>query len=268
MKFSEKIGKTKSKAIQIESMDDDLRNSLWNLIRSLILSPLKGSEYKILIKFIWINFYKLTIDSIPSRSKGDEESSYDIVFKKFYAFKWYEVYDFIEFIGNLHLPVDMLNFKDQCNYFLEKENSGYRFIDGKIAPITNTSEIEAIEKALYISERFTALNGANVHLSKSLEKLSDKQNPDYANSIKEAISSVEFIAKKFSDKKNDSLSGSLDKLKRKLNLHQQLANGFKNLYNWTSDAGGIRHSAKEGTLDCDFDDAKFMLVSCSAFVNY
>jgi hypothetical protein len=39
------------------------------------------------------------------------------------------------------------------------------------------------------------------------------------------------------------------------------------MYGSTSDAQGIRHALREEpTLDSD--DARFMLVSCSAFVNY
>jgi len=38
------------------------------------------------------------------------------------------------------------------------------------------------------------------------------------------------------------------------------------MYGYTSDADGIRHKLlDEATID--FEDAKFMLVSCSAFVN-
>jgi len=42
---------------------------------------------------------------------------------------------------------------------------------------------------------------------------------------------------------------------------------FDKLYGYTSDADGIRHALLE-EVTLDFDDAKFMLVACSAFVNY
>ena len=49
-------------------------------------------------------------------------------------------------------------------------------------------------------------------------------------------------------------------------LHSALKLGFDRLYGYTSDAQGIRHALiEEPTID--FEDAKFMLVSCSAFVN-
>jgi len=39
------------------------------------------------------------------------------------------------------------------------------------------------------------------------------------------------------------------------------------IYGYTSDEGGIRHAMLEEKI-IDFEDAKFMLVSCSAFINY
>ena len=42
---------------------------------------------------------------------------------------------------------------------------------------------------------------------------------------------------------------------------------FVAIYGYTSDADGIRHAMIDDSK-CDFEDAKYMLVSCSAFVNY
>ncbi len=42
---------------------------------------------------------------------------------------------------------------------------------------------------------------------------------------------------------------------------------FSRLYGYTSDEGGIRHAMQEDAK-CDFDDAKYMLVTCSAFVSF
>lgn len=58
----------------------------------------------------------------------------------------------------------------------------------------------------------------------------------------------------------------LDKNKT-VNMHPALREAFQKLYGYTSDADGIRHALlKDSNLD--FEDAKFMLVSCSAFINY
>jgi hypothetical protein len=50
-------------------------------------------------------------------------------------------------------------------------------------------------------------------------------------------------------------------------LHPALRDAFSKLYGYTSNAEGIRHALLDEP-NLDFEDAKFMLVSCSAFVNY
>lgn len=43
--------------------------------------------------------------------------------------------------------------------------------------------------------------------------------------------------------------------------------GFKSIYWYTSDSDGIRHAHKD-TPNFSFEDAQFMLITCSAFCNY
>ncbi len=50
-------------------------------------------------------------------------------------------------------------------------------------------------------------------------------------------------------------------------LHSALREAFNKLYGYTNDAEGIRHALLEAST-LTFDDAKFMLVCCSAFVNF
>ena len=46
-----------------------------------------------------------------------------------------------------------------------------------------------------------------------------------------------------------------------------MENAFSSLYGYTSDENGIRHGGIDFT-NAPAEDAKFMLVSCAAFVNY
>jgi hypothetical protein len=274
MKFSQRIGATPStKTIQVEDIDTELRNGLWNALKIHFIDPLekysqysRDTEFDLFCKVLWLHFYKLPIDTIPDNHYRSE--SY--IRERFFQFQWFEVYDFLEFIANLNpqtVQFDSYKLKEFCNKILERENAVYRFIDDNISPITNSTEINEIEEAINSSGHFTALAGANVHLKNSLDKISDKKAPDYRNSIKESISAVESVAKKISDNKNDTLSGALDKIKGTTKIHPALERGFKQIYGYTSDTDGIRHALTEET-NCDFEDAKFMLVSCSAFINY
>jgi hypothetical protein len=65
-----------------------------------------------------------------------------------------------------------------------------------------------------------------------------------------------------------TLGQAIKLVREKVGLHPALGQGFSNLYGWTNDAGGIRHALMDDSVACDFEEAKFMLVSCSAFTNY
>jgi hypothetical protein len=97
--------------------------------------------------------------------------------------------------------------------------------------------------------------------------LADAKKPDYRNSMKEAISAVEALCKIIAKKDKANLGPALDAVTAKVKLYPKLLEGFKALYGYTSDEHGIRHALKDdGTPEAE--DAKFMLVTCSAFVNY
>jgi len=97
--------------------------------------------------------------------------------------------------------------------------------------------------------------------------LGDRQNPDYRNSLKEAISAVESISQVISGDPGATLGSALKALEKQALIHPALKSSLSALYGYTSDANGIRHAMlEEPTLT--FTDAKFMLVACTAFVNY
>jgi hypothetical protein len=274
MKFSQRIGKTPvTKKLQVESLDEDLKNGLWNGLKLFVLDKLakydqyrNDTEFDIFCHILWHHHFKLPVDTIPEYDSRSEKFIRDA----FFTGQWFETYDLLEFIANLDsksFDIDTHGFQEFCNDILEKEFAGYRFINNQISPITNKNEIEEIEQAINKSGHFSSLKGANIHLQSALEKLSDKKNPDYRNSIKESISAIESVAKAISENAKDSLGGALDKIKGKIKLHAALERGFKQLYGYTSDSDGIRHALMEDH-NCDFEDAKYMLVSSSAFINY
>jgi hypothetical protein len=266
-----------TKPIQIESIDEELRIGLWNIYWLDILEKIPSDQDCLiedeLDNFFYFSFYidyfKETLDTMPM--------SYRYAKSKFRGYffhcDWFELYNFIEFTFKLITDESFKPIFDHCtlikkfNRIFEREFAGYRIIEGIIAPITNPTEIDEIEESLSTTENFTSLYVCNIHLKEALSKLSDKLNPDYRNSIKESISAVESLAKIISNDSNNTLAAALDRIKGRLKIHPSLELGFKKIYGYTSDAGGIRHALTEEPT-CDFEDAKFMLVSCSAFINY
>jgi len=64
-----------------------------------------------------------------------------------------------------------------------------------------------------------------------------------------------------------TLGAALNKIEKTHQLHPALKKALSSLYGYTSDSGGIRHALLEEN-SISYSDAKFMLVSCSAFINY
>ena len=196
MLFSQREGiKPAKSVIQINDMDVDLRNSLWNALtlyywdnvkeNSIIHFPNMG----LFIKKLWVNHFKQPLDTISPYWNRNYKEIKNI----FYSYEWYEVYDFIEFtVDNYPLEGDNQKFMILCNSFFERELSAYRFVGGKITRITSQEEISEIEEALNIPEPFKAVS---IHIKRALALFSDKKAPDYRNSIKESISAVEAICK-------------------------------------------------------------------------
>ena len=105
------------------------------------------------------------------------------------------------------------------------------------------------------------------HLARALQLLGDREQPDYRNSIKESISAVESMAKIVTKNDGATLGDALRVLEKNDEIHPALRNGMSNLYGYTNDADGIRHAMLEQP-NLTAADAKYFLISCTAFVNY
>ncbi len=274
MKFSERIGKAIPKTeFQLDSMDHPLRTSLWNMIDICIKEPLKQeynhytreTSFKTFFDNIWFSFFKEPIDEIP-------EDKFDVIGelrKRFFEWDYLQVYDFIDHIINMadvHANFRKDFFISGINAVLKKEFSGYRIIDKLLSPITSENEILEVGKAIN-NTSIDIYEGAHIHITEALKKISDRKKPDYRNSIKEAISAVESVCQVISGDPKAELGKALKILSNKLPIHGALEQGFIKIYGYTSDSNGIRHALLEET-SLDQEDAMFMLISCSAFINY
>lgn|GEM_PF-79401 len=155
---------------------------------------------------------------------------------------------------------------DVVNSCFEREYVGYRFVDGIIVPISDNNEIGAINDALN-----TEYESVYQHISKANKLLADRKNPDYENSIKESISAVEAICVIITGAKGGkaTLGNMLNELEDNgVVIHGALKDAFSKLYGYTSNANGIRHAGNIDGPSSTFEEAKFMLVTCCAFINY
>lgn len=169
---------------------------------------------------------------------------------------------FVAFVSNKHKGFKSRIYK-RFNELFEREYVGYRFVGDKIAPITDEIELQTINEC--IKDIFT---GCKEHINKALAYLSDRENPDYNNSVKESISAVESVCSVIVGKDKATLGDALNLLEKKEKLNGQLKSGFEKLYAYTNSADGIRHGNGLFAENVTFEEAKFMLVTCCAFINY
>ena len=264
--FSARENLEQPKPIQRGDIDEGLRNRLWNVFFKSF--PLRGAGlgYAFLhpvYELIWDRFLKKTTDEYQ---RSERQECENIVKEAFLSSLWYQVFNFIELVLGSAIfksPQERKNFIDLCNQVLEQENSAYRIIQGLISEITSEQEIKSIETAME-----TPYQGVNNHINKALSFFSDREKPDYENSIKESISAAESIITEITGQREFGAGvNSLEK--HGIRLHGAHKSALKNLYGFTSDVGGIRHGSKgEDLLDINKDTALFMLITCSAFVNY
>jgi hypothetical protein len=276
--FSERIGAVPPrKNIQIEGMDDSLKNSLWNVIYLYYGNEATRSWMRVATS-VAHHVCKVPVDKIG----GTDIQSLAWLRYVFFEGPWHQAYEIIEQIyqdedlisavisSSHHYGLLTYNARDRSeklksdlNIVLERELSGYRFISDKLAPIASPVEVAAIERAvidLGVEEHL----GARQHLLTALEFLGKKPMPDYRNSIKESISSIEAIVNRIAGTNGNGVSDALDRISEKFLMHKALKVSFKSLYGYTSDENGIRHSILEES-SIGYEEAAFMLVACSAF---
>ena len=269
LRFSERKGfKTVSKEIQREYINEKTRNSLWNVFSEIVWNRvirregINGQFIKPFVNSLWDEFFEEPIDQIPRNGRD----VYIVIRNFFFQSKWYELFDFIEFVSEKFPNTMGVNkyFIEGTNEVLKKKLSAYRLIGDTITEISSEEEIAEIAEALTDTDVHKSIR---LHIKTALKMLSDKKSPDFRNSIKESISAVETICRIITEKPKTTLGEALKKISNKVEIHPALKSAFLKLYGYTSDEDGIRHSIMD-LKDIDFEDAKFMLVSCSAFVNY
>lgn len=272
--FSEKYSNKPTPILQKNAVDNKLKNDLWNTIQKFYLNKvyyynhiygndpyslqtLNDCQNKSLIFNLYENFF-----IIPINNLGQHSLKYikEFVETKYKQLEWFEIYDFLEFINS---SINTPSFKEEINNKLKRNNAAYRFLDNDICPVVDDIEIQEVEKAAT-----TKYNTVNIHIKKSIQLFSDRTAPDYENTIKESITAVEAMCSLIVGNKT-TLGSALEKIEKSgTKIHPALKLSFEKLYGYTSDANGIRHSGDIGGPNSTFSEAKFMLVSCSAFVNY
>lgn len=277
--FSDRRGiKPLNTKMQLDELDKRTRIGIANLLREWYDDG-KFAQYRSefcerLLKDIYFEFVDDQARNIIKYQNDDFIESY--IYLPISANSYDEVLTIVEYTTNYFIQwqklqyrkgfhyYDLIDYKAEINELFQREYVGYRFIDGEITPISDDIEVAEIEKSLDIE-----FQGCKSHIKKALGFLSDRENPDYKNSIKESISAVESICQIIAQNSKATLGEALKKLEEHgVKIHEAMKKSFSSLYGYTTDEGGIRHCEGMFESNVTFEEAKFMLVSCSAFVNY
>lgn len=268
--FSERYGYTKPSDVIIrEQITPEIESAICNCIEYLRqdLMPYNNGYRRLKIQ-MWIYYLN---NKINDYYEGDniiqdyiEDDDID----------WFYKLDLIEFlveyvvalIKSNCLPQKILfDFSKRLNKEFERLSFAYRLIDNKIVEITSKEEITTVETVLVESK-----DNVRMHLSKALELYAFRPEGDYCNSIKESISAVEAYCREKTGENN--LGDALKKLEKVgVVIPNVLRTAFEKLYAYTNQpTTGIRHALMDssGTYVPKAEEALFMLVSCSAFINY
>ncbi len=266
--FSERYGYKKvSDVIIRERITPEIKNAICTCFDKLNkIFELAGYRYPTslcieLEKHIWTNFLNQRLayfGNYQSVSTNFIENHDD---------EWYSILDLIEFTIQY-----LYNYRNSAEHFIkllnsefERLNFAYRIVGREIIEITSKQEIKAIECAIDNSPR-----NIQIHLNSALEKYAQRPIGDYRNSIKESISAVEAFCREKTGE--NTLGKALKKLEtRGLVIHSSLKTAFEKLYVYTNqEETGIRHALMddEENYTPTAEEALFMLISCSAFINY
>ncbi|MCM1450450.1 MAG: hypothetical protein NC082_08910 [Clostridiales bacterium] len=274
MRFSQRYGYTPLKQVIVrERITPAIENSICNafdslesnLERAYFPSP---NPYDRLQRAVWVYFmnqrdvfFSERANIITKYIKSDIHS-------------WFEKVDLLEFATRLlkksqsersrgHEAVEV--FISNLNREFERHNFAYRIVDDSVIEINSKEEIESVEKAIAESA-----DNIKHHLKRAVEAFAQRPEGDYINSIKESISAVEAFCREKTGKQ--TLGDALKYLESAgLSIPRVLKDGFEKLYAYTNQPStGIRHALMDtdGTYIPSQSEAYYMLVTCSAFINY
>ena len=272
-KFSERYGYiTPSSVLIRKKMTGEIINAIctvYDLLAHEMTTNQRIYEnlYRDMEEHLWCYFFNKRLSDFYTNSGNYIVATKYIIDSKN---QWYEKFDLIEeTLSYLKQKKDKEhrydNWFDLLVNYLNEEfkrlNFAYRVIDNQIVEVTSEEEITTIETALHNSS-----DGIKEHLQTAMKLLSKRPEGDYRNSIKESISAVEFFVREITGENTLNLA----KLEKSgIILPSVLKKSFELLYGYTNDKStGIRHALMNDSDAPGIDEAIYMLVSCSAFINY
>lgn len=268
--FAERLGYTKPNVdLAEDDMPTTLKAGLWDCM-SLYCFPVVSEtdllgrvvgydhNFQNVCRIIWFHFFRKSVDERPN----DPRQAYAEIKQFFFNSRFYDSYGLLEFLAR-EPSIGSHQFTSLCNQVFERERAAFRFAEDTLVKITDATELEEVENAIVQEDAISV----GKHIRRAAELYSQSPEPDYRNSIKESISAVEAAVSYVIGRKTYGIAKPLREVAKEFPLHPALISAFEKLYAFSSDSSGIRHALMDEDALYQ-EDAKYMLVSCSAFANY
>jgi sorbitol-specific phosphotransferase system component IIC len=253
----------------------DIPNTLQeDLFNTLQVSCHKCTSQPELASDVWMHFFHEPITDIPrvisfgaynisiSQLLTNKRLEFIIRQKKYHIVSDPSIYDLVEFVyASPYADSIRELLQESTNLDFKRNFASVKMIDGLITPISDEEQARAIETAMQ-----GPLDDVNSQVRAALSLLANREKPNYRDSVKNSISAVESLCKHIVGDSKATLGGALKELKNAgVTIHPALEKALGELYGYASD---IARHGLIGSDNLDVEDARHMLVTCSAFINY
>lgn len=196
--FSVRYGFAPDPVAQAGTMDEKLRNSLWNVLLSRLFGKVGANQYGEINQDYHIfinlqrNFFKLPMDELEKHLGSRREWYKDI----FFTMEWWQVYDLFEFVARRMIPFDAQEWERDTNLVFEAERSPYRLFSGSIVPCAEDASFESVRDSILLLD---AQQGQDVpaaacaELKAALAALALRPDADLKSVHVSACKSIELI---------------------------------------------------------------------------
>lgn len=213
---------------------------------------------------------RATRDTVADYDKSnvrDIEEARLYVEERLKTLPWQKRFDFCEiiYLKLAYVPdEDFFHYRNQTPFtlsdaqtYIEKEIQqlfideffAYEFIKGSVIRKGRKHTVETTDQAQYVMSD-NRLQNARIHYSKALGFFRDRKQPDYTNTVKEAVCAIESAGKSLFPQAKAATLGNLAKWFQQKNnnipMPPTLAKAIDNIYVLRNSGEGVAHGSTNG----------------------
>ena len=279
--FDKRLGLNQKKLITAD-FPETARVGLYYIILDLLDNNYIQKEYNDRYRFRYINL------ELSRMCRSKEIVDNDDIHQIFYSTNWMSIFNFIERIyikllkdvnrydinGEIEEQIKSLSevqeyYTNEINTLLNEEGLAYEFEKGIFHRKGFPKTVQSIESATKVLSD-PILNKSRFHYLKALNFFNDIKNPDYENSIKEAICAVEAclislyspeISKNFENCLRTIIGNDNEK------VPAPLVESLIKLYGYRNNGTGVSHATNKG-LKVSIKEAEFVISASADYITY